>query len=143
MAAQAANHADFIKLWMDDHLGDKKKMPYEIAQAIIESAHRHHLRVVAHVFYLQDAKQLVAFGVDGLAHSVRDKARRPGIDRRDEKARNVADGGYTFSRRFHVRVWADASFCKGSVFHPQRFSRSGRDPEKPGLPGKDTLRSLL
>jgi imidazolonepropionase-like amidohydrolase len=73
VAAQAAKHVDFIKLWMDDHLGTKKKMPYDIAQAIIESAHRHHLRVIAHVFYLQDAKQLVDYGVDGLAHSVRDK----------------------------------------------------------------------
>ena len=73
VAAQAAKHVDFIKLWMDDHLGTKKKMPYPIAQAIIESAHRHHLRVVAHIFYLQDARQLVDYGVDGLAHSVRDK----------------------------------------------------------------------
>ncbi|MGC2401715.1 MAG: amidohydrolase family protein [Acidobacteriaceae bacterium] len=73
VAAQAANHVDVIKLWMDDHLGTMKKMPYPIAQAIIESAHRHHLRVVAHIFYLQDAKQLVDYGVDGLAHSVRDK----------------------------------------------------------------------
>ncbi len=73
VAAQAAKHVDLIKLWMDDHLGTKKKMPYDMAQAIIESAHRHHLRVVAHIFYLQDAKQLVDYGVDGLAHSVRDK----------------------------------------------------------------------
>ncbi len=73
VAAQAAKHVDFIKLWMDDHLGTKKKMPYDIGQAIIESAHRHHLRVIAHIFYLQDAKQLVDYGVDGLAHSVRDK----------------------------------------------------------------------
>jgi imidazolonepropionase-like amidohydrolase len=73
VAAQAAKHVDVIKLWMDDHLGTKKKMPYDMAQAIIESAHRHHLRVVAHIFYLQDAKQLVDYGVDGLAHSVRDK----------------------------------------------------------------------
>jgi imidazolonepropionase-like amidohydrolase len=73
VAAQAAKHVDLIKLWMDDHLGTKKKMPYPIAKAIIESAHRHHLRVSAHVFYLQDAKELVSYGVDGLAHSVRDK----------------------------------------------------------------------
>jgi imidazolonepropionase-like amidohydrolase len=73
VAAQAAKHVDFIKLWMDDHLGTKKKMPYDIAQAIIEDAHRDHLRVVAHIFYLQDARQLVDYGVNGLAHSVRDK----------------------------------------------------------------------
>jgi imidazolonepropionase-like amidohydrolase len=73
VAAQAAKHVDFIKLWMDDHLGTKKKMPYDSAQAIIVSAHRHHLRVIAHIFYLQDARQLVDYGVDGLAHSVRNK----------------------------------------------------------------------
>ena len=60
---------------MDDDLGTKKKMPYDMAQAIIESAHRHHLRVAAHIFYLQDARQLVDYGVDGLAHSVREQAR--------------------------------------------------------------------
>ncbi len=74
VAAQAAKHVDIIKLWMDDHLGAfKVKMPYPIAKAIIDSAHKRHLRVAAHIFYLQDAKQLVNYGVDGLAHSVRDK----------------------------------------------------------------------
>lgn len=73
VAAQAAKHVDIIKLWVDDHLHKQKKMPYDIAKAIIESAHRHHLAAAAHIFYLEDAKQLVADGVDGLAHSVRDK----------------------------------------------------------------------
>jgi imidazolonepropionase-like amidohydrolase len=73
VAAQAAKHVDIIKLWMDDHLGTQKKMPYEISKAIIESAHKHHLRVAAHIFYLEDARRLVDYGVDGLAHSVRDK----------------------------------------------------------------------
>jgi len=73
VAAQAAKHVDIIKLWVDDHLGTQKKMPYDIAAAIIESAHRHQLRAAAHIFYLEDAKQLTGFGVNGLAHSVRDK----------------------------------------------------------------------
>lgn len=73
VAAQAAKHVDIIKLWMDDHLGTQKKMPYEMSKAIIESAHKHHLRVAAHIFYLEDARHLVNYGVDGLAHSVRDK----------------------------------------------------------------------
>ena len=73
VAAQAAKHVDIIKLWMDDELGRLPKMPYPIAKAIIDNAHRHHLRVTAHIFYLQDARQLTDYGVDGLAHSVRDK----------------------------------------------------------------------
>jgi imidazolonepropionase-like amidohydrolase len=73
MNSLAAKKVDIVKLWMDDHLGTQKKMPYDIAKAIIEDAHRLHLPVAAHIFYLQDAKQLVDDGVNGLAHSVRDK----------------------------------------------------------------------
>jgi imidazolonepropionase-like amidohydrolase len=32
------------------------------------------LRVAAHLFYLEDAKELAGYGVDGLAHSVRDRS---------------------------------------------------------------------
>src|SRR5215471_3614426 len=60
-------------LALRDELGKLPKMPYPIGKAIIDGAHRHRLRVTAHIFYLQDAKQLVADGVDSLAHSVRDK----------------------------------------------------------------------
>src|SRR6185503_18017443 len=50
---QAAKGVDFIKLWMDD---ERKtipvKMTYEVSRAIIDEAHKKHLRAVAHVFYL-------------------------------------------------------------------------------------------
>jgi imidazolonepropionase-like amidohydrolase len=72
VAAQADKGVDIIKFWMDDHLGEQKKMPYPIAKAIIDAAHKRGIRVAAHIFYLADAKQLVNFGIDGLAHSVRD-----------------------------------------------------------------------
>jgi len=73
VAAQVRKKVDIIKLWMDDELGKLPKMPYPIAKAIIDSAHGHNLRVSAHIFYLQDAKQLADYGADSLAHSVRDK----------------------------------------------------------------------
>jgi imidazolonepropionase-like amidohydrolase len=73
VAVQARKKVDIIKFWMDDELGRFPKMPYPIAKAIIDEAHRRRLRVTAHIFYLQDAKQLADYGVDGLAHSVRDK----------------------------------------------------------------------
>jgi imidazolonepropionase-like amidohydrolase len=69
----AAKHPDFIKMWVDDGLGKRKKMAPEISRAIIEAAHRQGIRVTAHIFYLQDAKQLVDEGLDALAHSVRDQ----------------------------------------------------------------------
>ena len=48
-------------------------MTPEIYKAVIDEAHEKHLRVAAHEYALEDAKQLVADGVDVLAHSVRDQ----------------------------------------------------------------------
>jgi len=71
---QAAKGVDFIKLWMDD---ERKtipvKMTYDVSKAIIDEAHKHHLKAVAHIFYLADAKELVREGIDGFAHMVRDQ----------------------------------------------------------------------
>jgi imidazolonepropionase-like amidohydrolase len=69
----ATKKVDIIKMWVDDGMGHQKKMPYEVSKAIIDNAHKSHLRVAAHVFYLADAKQLVDGGLDALAHSVRDQ----------------------------------------------------------------------
>jgi imidazolonepropionase-like amidohydrolase len=68
----ASHHPDLVKIWVDDHGGKLPKIPIEISTAIIQAAHRHGLKVVAHIFYLKDAKQLAAAGIDGFAHSVRD-----------------------------------------------------------------------
>jgi imidazolonepropionase-like amidohydrolase len=70
--AAAARHPDVFKLWVDDVFGQFPKMSPDIYQAIIDEGHKHHIKVVAHVFYLADAKQLVADGIDVLGHSVRD-----------------------------------------------------------------------
>jgi imidazolonepropionase-like amidohydrolase len=69
----ATRHPDVIKIWVDDLYGKYPKMRPDIYEAVIDEAHRHHLRVAAHVFYLDDAKALVQAGVDILAHSVRDR----------------------------------------------------------------------
>jgi imidazolonepropionase-like amidohydrolase len=71
--AIAKRHADIVKIWVDSLGGTKPSMSPEIYRAVIEEAHKHHLRVAAHVYYLADAKSLVNDGVDVLAHSVRDK----------------------------------------------------------------------
>ena len=68
----AGHHVDLVKIWVDDNLGKFTKMPPEIYRAVIDECHKHKLRVASHVFYLADAKALVAAGVDVLAHSVRD-----------------------------------------------------------------------
>jgi imidazolonepropionase-like amidohydrolase len=69
----AKRHADIVKIWVDSLGVTKPSMSPEIYRAVIEEAHKHHLRVAAHVYYLADAKSLVNEGVDVLAHSVRDK----------------------------------------------------------------------
>jgi imidazolonepropionase-like amidohydrolase len=71
--AMARRHPDIIKLWLDDMFGTEPKMPPEICLAIIDEAHKNHLRVAAHLFYLNDAKLLVSHGLDVVAHSIRDQ----------------------------------------------------------------------
>jgi imidazolonepropionase-like amidohydrolase len=69
----AAHHADMVKIWVDKVHGTMPEMTPEIYKAVIVEAHQKHVRVAAHEYALEDAKHLVADGVDVLAHSVRDK----------------------------------------------------------------------
>ncbi|MCW5977571.1 MAG: amidohydrolase family protein [Bryobacteraceae bacterium] len=73
VAELADKRVDMVKIWVDDHLGKENKISMDLCRAIIENAHAHGLKVSAHIFYLEDARQLVDAGLDGLAHSVRDK----------------------------------------------------------------------
>ncbi len=70
---ELAKSPDVLKIWVDDARGELPKLAPEIYGAIIEEAHLHNLKVFAHMFYLEDAKELMRRGVDGLAHSVRDQ----------------------------------------------------------------------
>lgn len=71
----ASRHPALLKIWVDDFHGTlQKKMPREVYRAVIAEAHRLGLRVAAHVYYLEDARQLVQDGADVLAHGVRDRA---------------------------------------------------------------------
>ena len=66
--------ADIVKIRVDDNLGASTKMTPEAYQAVIDAAHERGLRLAAHLYYLDDAKGLLAAGADLLAHSVRDAA---------------------------------------------------------------------
>ena len=66
--------ADLIKIRVDDNLGAGQKMPPDIYAAVIDTAHERGLRLAAHLYYLDDAKELLEAGADLLAHSVRDQA---------------------------------------------------------------------
>jgi imidazolonepropionase-like amidohydrolase len=69
----AMHHPDYVKMWVDDGLGHGTKIKPEIYRAIIDEAHKQHIRVFAHEYYLADAKALLAAGLDGFAHSIRDQ----------------------------------------------------------------------
>ena len=64
--------ADFVKIWVDDRGGRVEELTPDLYRPIIEEAHARGLQVIAHVFYLEDARELVEAGVDGFAHLVRD-----------------------------------------------------------------------
>jgi imidazolonepropionase-like amidohydrolase len=69
----AGRKVDFVKIWVDDRGGKAVKMPPALYGAVIDEAHKHNLRVVAHIFALDDAKGLLKAGVDGFAHGIRDR----------------------------------------------------------------------
>jgi imidazolonepropionase-like amidohydrolase len=113
---QARKGVDIVKLWMDDHLGDQKKMPYDIAKVIVDTAHKRNLPVAAHVFYLKDAKALAGFGVDGLAHSVRDRSVDPDLIAAMKK-QGTWQMAATLTREASMFVYADTpSFVRDPLF---------------------------
>lgn len=69
----AEKHVAWVKIWVDDRNGTVPKLTPPLYRAIIDEAHKHDLRVVAHIYYLADAKELLRAGIDGFAHGIRDK----------------------------------------------------------------------
>ena len=67
---------DIIKIWVDDRRGTVPKLQPDVYRAIIDEAHARGMRVTAHLGStsgLADAKDLLRAGVDGFAHTVRDR----------------------------------------------------------------------
>jgi len=70
---QVAHKVDFVKIWVDDRNGTVPKLSPALYRAVIAEAHALNTRVIAHIFYLDDAKDLARAGVDAFAHLVRDR----------------------------------------------------------------------
>jgi len=68
----AGKKVDIVKIWVDDRNKTVTPLPPSLYRPIIAEAHSRGLRVVAHVFYLADAKELLRAGIDGFAHGIRD-----------------------------------------------------------------------
>src|SRR5205809_855387 len=69
----AQKKVDLVKIWVDDRDHTVTKLSPALYTAIIEEAHKHNLRTIAHIFTLEDAKGVLRAGIDAFAHSVRDK----------------------------------------------------------------------
>jgi imidazolonepropionase-like amidohydrolase len=69
----AAKKVDIVKIWIDDRMGQFKKLTPDLYGAVIDEAHKNKLRATAHIFALEDAKGALRANLDAFAHSVRDK----------------------------------------------------------------------
>lgn len=69
----AARKVDLVKIWVDDRDGKYKKLSADLYGPVIDEAHKHKLRVAAHISALEDAKGLLKAGIDIFAHGVRDR----------------------------------------------------------------------
>lgn len=65
--------ADAVKVVVDDRRNTVKKLRPEIAAAVIDQAHKHHMKALAHIHDYDDAMFLMEQGIDMLAHEVRDR----------------------------------------------------------------------
>lgn len=64
---------DFMKFRVDDNLGTVEKMAPAVYRAVIAKASELGFPVAAHVYYLDDTKDLLRSGIDFVGHSVRDR----------------------------------------------------------------------
>src|SRR6266699_3206839 len=69
----AQKKVDIVKIWVDDRDHTVTKLSPALYAAVIDEAHKHNLRTIAHIFTLEDAKGVLRAGIDYFAHSVRDK----------------------------------------------------------------------
>jgi imidazolonepropionase-like amidohydrolase len=126
----AAQRVDWVKIRIDDNLGTTPKMPPEVYRAVIDEAHRRGLRVATHLYYLADAKDLIAAGTDFIAHSVRDRE----VDDAFVSALKASGRCYTPTLMREVSTFVYEStpdFFSDSLFlkhaNPQ-WVAAGRDP---------------
>ncbi len=89
---------DFIKLWMDDEFSTiAERMPYTISKAVVDASHAGGKKVAAHIFYYDNAVELVREGADAFMHQVRDKVASPAL-MQAMKARGTWQLASTLSR---------------------------------------------
>ncbi len=130
----AEKKPDFLKIWVDDRNGTVQKLGPALYRVIIDEAHKQRLKVMAHVFYLADARDLVEAGVDGFLHLVRDAEMDVALARR-MKQREVLvtpNLGVTGRNAASGPPWFDdplvAETVPAAVLQQIRQAAAGRSP---------------
>ena len=132
VAGVADQKVDWVKIRVDDNLGTATKMPPEVYRAVIDEAHKRGLRVATHLYYLDDAKALLAAGTDFIAHSVRDQK----VDDEFVAALKASNRCYTPTLMREVSTWVYEStpdFFSDTLFRKHAnpdWVAAGRDPAR-------------
>ncbi|HUQ95446.1 MAG TPA: amidohydrolase family protein [Bryobacteraceae bacterium] len=121
MKELAPQKPDFVKIWVDDHLGKETKIPTEVSVAIIEAAKKRGLKTCAHIFYYADALALSEHGLYACAHSVRDRE----VD--DKLIQTMKKNG-TWQLGTLVRELSTFVFSKPPDFLDDPFFKMGTTP---------------
>jgi imidazolonepropionase-like amidohydrolase len=128
----ANQKVDWVKIRVDDNLGTAVKMTPDVYRAVIDEAHKRGLRVATHLYYLDDAKALIAAGADFVAHSVRDQK----VDDEFVSALRASGRCYTPTLMREVSTWVYEStpdFFSDPLFlkHANTdWVTAGRDPTR-------------
>ena len=144
---EVAKGADFIKLWVDDEFGSlPERLPPPISTAVIAEAHKQGKKAIAHVFYLDNARELTREGVNGFGHEVRDALMDAKL-LREMKAKGVWQIAATLSREasftYDLLPFVDDPFFSRGVTRatiaqlkdPARRTRLASGPNFPKYPG--------
>jgi imidazolonepropionase-like amidohydrolase len=114
---------DMVKIVVDDRRGTAKKLPREVSLAVIDEAHKRHLKVFAHIHDYDDAMFLIDHDVDMLAHEIRDRQVDDALINAMKQKRVVITA--TLSRELSTFVFADSP-----DWLEDPFFRSGTTPER-------------
>ncbi|KLJ02943.1 amidohydrolase family protein [Luteimonas sp. FCS-9] len=129
--AQAESGVDIIKLWVDELGGQVAPMAPEVYRATIDEAHRQKLLAAAHIHDLAPAADLVAGGLDIVAHGVRDRAVDPAFvaAMRTSNAGYIAtlqidEANYVYAER---PEWLETPFLRNAL--PETVRAQWSDPQ--------------
>lgn len=136
MEELAPQHPDFVKIWVDDHLGKEKKIDTEVSRAIISEAKKKGLRTCAHIFYYSDAKALSDAGLYACAHSVRDR------DVDDALIASMKKNG-TWQLGTLAREYSVFAYGKRQSFYDDPFFQQATGKKVLGMIDNDAYRAKL